>query len=208
MLRKLLPDYPEDAVRRSLQYHYLKPIPTYPVTLCEIELLNRINGHHSRWTYSRQPFTQIDELVRVSDFLPFYEHLRQGSKPTSTSSSMATHTLRQLLPSSQQSVQRSSDFINGVPSILRGQSTAPPRTTVPMSSYSVATEFPRESTSITTRPIVPTTNLPRPTRPQRPIGNPYATLLPQPAPIPPKNPPNPISTGKTTTISPSSVIFA
>ena len=185
MLRKILPDYPEDAVRRSLHYHYLKPIPVYPVTLCEIELLNRINGHHSRWTYSRQPFSQIDELVRVSDFLPFYEHLRNGHKPTSTASNVGMHTLRQLLPQTQQTVQRPADFMNGVPSILRAQSTATPRTTVPISSFSLATELPRENISTTSRPIAPVPNLSRPVRPQKPIGNPYATLLPQSLSIPP-----------------------
>lgn len=200
MLRKLLPDYPEDAVRRSLHYHYLKPIPAYPVTLCEIDLLNRINGHHSRWTYSRQPFSQTDELVRVSDFLPFYEHLRGGHKPTSTASNAGMHTLRQLLPQTQQSVQRSADFMNGVPSILRAQPTATPRTAAPISSYSLATELARESISTTSRPIAPVPNLSRPARPHKPIGNPYATLLPQSISIP-------RSTGKATMILLSLVTF-
>lgn len=205
MLRKLLPDYPEDAVRRSLQYHYLKPIPVYPVTLCEIELLNRINGHHSRWTYSRQPFSQIDELVRVSDFLPFYEHLRNGHKPTSTASNVGMHTLRQ--PQPQPPVQRSADFVNGAPSILRAQPTAAPRTAVPISLFSLATEIPREIMTTTSRPIAPVPNLSRPTRPQKPIGNPYATLLPQAIPIPSSNHSTSISTGSATMILSSLMIL-
>ena len=197
MLRKLLSDYPEDAIRRSLQYHYLKPIPIYSVTLCEIELLNRINGHHSRWTYSRQPFTQSDELVRVSDYLPFYEHLRHGHKSASTPSNNTVHHLRNLLPQNPQPVQRSSDFMNGVPSILRGQSLAPPRTTVPMSSYP----------SSALRPVAPVVNVSRPSRPQKSIGNPYATLLPQSISLPSNNPPNFISIGKAIRISSSLSTF-
>jgi hypothetical protein len=197
MLRKLLPDYPEDVIRRSLQYQYRKPIHTYPVTTYEIELLNRINSHHSRWTYSRQPFTKIDELVSVSDFLSFYEHIRRGCKPTSTQSNTAVHTLRQLLPQSQQPVQRLSDFVSTMPSILRGQPTVSQVSTVSMSSYPTATGFPRETVSLTSRPVTSAPNIPRPSRPQKSIPNPYMTLLPpqpQSMTAPSNNIPNFIST--------------
>ena len=68
MLRKLLPDYPEDVIRRAFHYQYKKSIDLYTVTAYEVELLNRINAQHSRWAYSKQPFTALDEIVRVSDF--------------------------------------------------------------------------------------------------------------------------------------------
>jgi len=177
MLRKLLPDYPEDVIRRSFQYPYRKFIDVFSVTTNEIELLNRINGHHSRWTYSRQPFTKIDELVRVSDFLPFYEHLRNGFKSTSNPSNATVHTLRQLLPQTQQAVQRSSDFMTNMPTILRGQSAIPQGTSVPMSSYLSSTEFSRENMSSTSRPIAPTSNVTRPPRQPKSVENPYAVLL-------------------------------
>jgi len=190
MLRKLLPDYPEDFIRRSFQYQYRKMIDIYSVTPSEIELLNRINGHHSRWTYSRQPFTKADEIVRVSDFLPYYEHLRHGLKPASTPSNVTVHTLRQLLPQSQQTVQRSSDFMNSMPTILRTQSTVPQSTSVPTSSYPPSTDFGRENISSTSRPIAPAAisstsrliasaaNVPRPQRQPKAVANPYTLLLP------------------------------
>ena len=111
MLRKILPDYPEDVIRRSLQYQYRKSIDLYSVTAWEVELLNRINAQHSRWAYSRQPFTALDEIVRVSDFLPFFEHIRHGVKPMPVLSNITVHTLRQLLPQAQAQppVQRSVD---------------------------------------------------------------------------------------------------
>jgi hypothetical protein len=199
MLRKLLSDYPEDVIHRSLQYQYRKPINIYPVTAYEIELLNKINGHHSRWTYSRQLFTKIDELVRVSDFISFYEHLRHGYNSASTQSNATVHTLRQLLPQSQQPVQRSPDFISTMPSILRGQTNISQVATVPMSSYSTATDFPRESFSLPSRPVASAPNIPRPSRPQKSVSNPYMTLLPpQPVsiPAPSNNTLNFISTGK------------
>jgi hypothetical protein len=191
MLRKLLPDYPEDVIRRSLQYQYRKPINTYSVTISEIELLNRINGHHSRWTYSRQPFTKIDELVRVSEFLPFYEYLRHGYKSlVSTPPNNSGHTLRQLLPQTQ-TQPRSSEFMNGMPSILRGQGTI---------VYPPTTDFSRENMLSTLRPIVSAPILSRPLRPQKTVPNPYVTLLP-PQSIPSNNTPTFINTGKDLMIS-------
>jgi hypothetical protein len=177
MLRKLLPDYPEDVIRRSFQYQYRNFIDIYSVTTNEIELLNRINAHHSRWAYSRQPFTKIDEIVRVSDFLPFYEHLRNGFKSASTLSNATVHTLRQLLPQTQQTVQRSADFMTNMPTILRGQSAIPQGTSVPMSSYPSSTDFSRENMSSNSRPIAPATNVPRPPRQPKGVENPYSVLL-------------------------------
>jgi hypothetical protein len=178
MLRKLLPDYPDDVIRRSFQYQYKRAIDSYTVTACEVELLNRINSHHSRWTYSRQPFTALDEIVRVSDFLPFYEHLRHGIKAASSLSNVTVHTLRQLLPQAQQIVQRSSDVISTMPSILRGQPPIPQAAFVQAQSYPSSTDFSRENMSSNLRPTAPALNVPRPPRPTKSIGNPYAVVLP------------------------------
>lgn len=181
MLRKLLPDYPEDVIRRSYQYQYRKPIDVYSVTTCEVELLNRINSHHARWAYSRQPFTKIDELVAVPDFIPYYEHLRQGRDLTANQPNAKAHTIRQLLPQAQaqaqQTVQRVSDFMSHMPTILRGQTSAPPATSVSMSSYPSSADFTRESILSTSRSIVTTSTAPRPARPSKPVGNPYAILF-------------------------------
>jgi hypothetical protein len=174
MLRKLLPDYPEDVIRRSFHYQYRRPIDVYSVTTYEVELLNRINSHHSRWAYSRQLFTKLDEIVRVSDFLPYYEHLRQGFKSASDLSA-----LRQLLPQPQQTAQRSSDFMSSMPTILRGQSTIPQGTSVQTSSHPPSTDFPRADISSTSRPIPPAPNVLGPPRLQKSVGNPYTVGLPQ-----------------------------
>ncbi|CAF3530874.1 unnamed protein product [Rotaria sp. Silwood1] len=178
MLRKILPDYPEDIIRRSYQYQYRKAIDLLAVTASEVELLNRINSQHSRWTYSRQPFNALDELVRVSDFLPFYDHLRYNHKSASVISSTAAHALRQLLPQTQQTIQRSSDYMPTMPIIIRGQSTIPQETPIQIQSFRPSTDVSRESISTTSRPIAPTLNVPRPSRPSKSIGNPYAVVLP------------------------------
>lgn len=111
MLHKLLPEYSEDFISRSSYYHYPKPIEMFDATRNEIELLNRINVQHAHWTYSRQPLTSGNVLVRVSDYLPFYEHLRlllksPPSKPRSTS----IGSTRQIQPQPS-SVQQSPDFV-------------------------------------------------------------------------------------------------
>jgi len=206
MLRKLLPDYPEDVIRRSFQYQYRKSIDVYSVTTHEAELLTRINSHHSRWTYSRQPFTQLDEIVRVSDFLPFYEHLRYGFKSGSSVTSTTVHTLRQLLPQPQQIGQRSSDFMTNKPTILRGQSTVSQGTSVPMPSYSLSTDLARENISSTSRPAAPAPapNVSRPPQQPKPVENPYAVLLPQ---RPSQNPP-PQQPQSTPTLSNNTINFA
>ncbi|CAF3571756.1 unnamed protein product [Rotaria socialis] len=198
MLRKLLPDYPEDFIRRAYQYQYRKPIDLYSVTASEAELLNRINTHHARWTYARQLFNALDELVRVSDFLPLYEHLRHSYKVGTIISNSTAHTLRQLLPppplqqqQQQQphsTVQRSSDYMTNMPIILRGQSTIPQDLPIQIQPYRPSTDFSRENTS---RPIAPVPNVPRPPRPSKSIGNPYAILPIRPSqqyPTPPQQP--------------------
>ncbi|UJR31309.1 hypothetical protein I4U23_018807 [Adineta vaga] len=114
MLHKLLPDYPEDVIRRSSYYQYRKPIDLYVATPNELKLLNRINAHHAHWAYTRQPFTAADELVRVSDFLPFYEHLRLVHKSTHIPRAPSVGSLRPILPQTQQSTERS---LNSVPNM-------------------------------------------------------------------------------------------
>jgi len=98
MLRGLLIDYPEDILRRSVQFQYHKTIDLYHVTSNEIELLNRINFQHARCFYSRQPFTALDEIVRVTDFFPFYEHLRLHFKSGTSALQAIDTVVRQLLP--------------------------------------------------------------------------------------------------------------
>ena len=66
-------------ILRSEHYGYSPPIDLFSATPNEVELLNRINAHHAHWAYSRQSFTTLDRLVRVADFLPFFEHLRSKS---------------------------------------------------------------------------------------------------------------------------------
>ncbi|CAF0984545.1 unnamed protein product [Adineta steineri] len=174
MLRKILPEYPEDIIRRAYQYQYRKTIDLYSVTACEVELLNRINSQHSRWAFSRQPFTALDEIVRVSDFIPFYEYLRHGTKSTSAVSNVTVHTLRQLLPQPQQTVQRASENVINMPAIIQRQITIPQPIPAQIQSYTPPTNFTRETISSTSRPIAPTHNV----RQSKSIGNPYAVLLP------------------------------
>ncbi|CAF4325605.1 unnamed protein product, partial [Adineta steineri] len=156
------------------QYQYRKTIDLYSVTACEVELLNRINSQHSRWAFSRQPFTALDEIVRVSDFIPFYEYLRHGTKSTSAVSNVTVHTLRQLLPQPQQTVQRASENVINMPAIIQRQITIPQPIPAQIQSYTPPTNFTRETISSTSRPIAPTNNV----RQSKSIGNPYAVLLP------------------------------
>ncbi|CAF1577379.1 unnamed protein product [Adineta ricciae] len=177
MLRKILPEFPEDVLRRSYQYHYRKPIDIYSVTACEVDLLNRINSHHSRWTYSRQPFTALDEIVRVTDFLPFYEHLR-GLK-SSSGINQPVQALRQILPQSraQPNLQRSSESTIGRSAVTQRQSTAPQASHTQIQPYALSTN---------SRPTVSASNGRQP----KSFGNPYAVVLPSRA----LQPPMPLST--------------
>ncbi|UJR15425.1 hypothetical protein I4U23_002370 [Adineta vaga] len=176
MLRKILPDYPEDIIRRSYQYQYRKTIDLYSVTACEVGLLNRINSHHSRWAFSRHPFTALDEIVRVSDFYPYYEHLRSLKSPPVISNA-TIHTLRQLLPqpTPQQNVQRASNPMINRPSIIQRQTTIPQASPIQIQQYPPpSTNFSRETTSTNSRPTSSATNGRQP----KSIGNPYAVVLP------------------------------
>lgn len=83
MVLKLLPDFPEDVIYRAAYYRFWEKIELCKATQSEVDLLNRINAHHSSWAYSRQPFTASTELVSVSDFLRFFEHLRLHYKAQS-----------------------------------------------------------------------------------------------------------------------------
>jgi hypothetical protein len=132
MLRKILPDYPEDVIRRSLQYQYRKTIDLYSVTAC-------------------------------------FEHLRHGSKSRPVLSNVTVHTLRQLLPQTQQIVQRSSDNMVNMPSIIQRQSTTPQGASIQIQSYPSSTNI-----SSTPRAMPPTTSVRQP----KSVGNPYAVLLP------------------------------
>lgn len=186
MLRKLLPDFPEDFIRRTHQYQYRKPIDVYSVTAYEIELLNRINTQHARWSYARQPFNALDELVRVSDFLPLYEHLRHSYSVGTVISNSTTQALRQLLPQPQPqpqpTVQRSSDYLTTMPVIARIQSTMPQDMPVQMQPYRPPSDFSHEGTSSMSRPVPPPVpTIPRPPRPSKSIGNPYAILPVRPS---------------------------
>jgi hypothetical protein len=168
MLNKLLHEYPEDVIRRSSYYQYRKPIDLYLATSNELELLNRINVHHSNWTYSGQPFTITDELVRVSDFLPFYEHLRLFCKPSPIPRTPSTGSLRQILPQPQKSMQRSPDFVVNMANTVRGNSNTPVATTSIQTQPYTASETPREKIPSVPRPIAPA---PFALRPQRPPKN-------------------------------------
>lgn len=83
MALKLLADYPDDILYRASHYRYWKKIDLFKATSNEINLLNRINSHHCHWSYSRQPFHSVTELVCVADFLPFLEHLLLHDKSQS-----------------------------------------------------------------------------------------------------------------------------
>jgi len=168
MLNKLLHEYPEDVIRRSSYYQYRKPIDLYLATSNELELLNRINVHHSNWAYSGQPFTITDELVRVSDFLPFYEHLRLLCKPSPIPRTPSTGSLRPILPQPQKSMQRSPDFVVNMTNTVRRNSNAPVATTSIQTQPYTPSESSRENIPSVPRPIAP---VPFALRPQRPPKN-------------------------------------
>jgi len=176
MLRQLLPDYSEDVLRQTAQYQYRKSIPICNLTKSEIELINRINSHHCRWSYSRQPFTANDELVRVTDFLPFYEHLRHGG--VRTISMHANVPVRQIMQQQQQqqqqqqihnkSTQRPNEYLdNHMPSILSAH-----RPSAPLNLFPSTVNLSRETILSTVRPSVSTAVNPSRSQTQLPT-NPY-----------------------------------
>lgn len=156
MLLKILADYPEDVIHRASDYQYRKPISVYIATPNEITLLNRINSQHCNWTFSSQPFTITDELVRVNDFLPFYQHLRTSCKSASISKSVSTSSFRSIAPQAQQAQQAaksSSAFSPNIPNAhftqLNGSTTA---TSTPKNTFSLPEPSIRENSSLFTRP--------------------------------------------------------
>jgi len=199
MLHQILHEYPEDVIRRSSYYQYRKQIDLYPATPNEIKLLNRINAHHCHWAYSRQPFTAMDELVRVTDFLPFYQHLRAVLKPTPIPRATSTGSLRPILPQTQQPTERSPDFVINKLNAVRGQSTVTPAAATSIQVQPCATsELPRENTLSTPRLIAPSPSAPRPSRPPKYVMQPLQlkhplTQLQQQLPPPPSRQPIAIS---------------
>jgi hypothetical protein len=173
MLHKLLPDYPEDVIRRSSYYQYRKPVDSYIPTLNELDLLNRINAHHARWAYSRQSFTATDELVRVSDFLPFYEYLRLVFKTPPIPRSTSSASLRPILPQPQQSP----DFVVNTSNTARRNSTVSVATTSIQIQPYATSELPRENIPTVPRPIAlaPAPSALYPSRSPKSSAQPLAT---------------------------------
>ena len=178
MLRSLLRDYPDDVMRRPTYYQYGTKIDVYNVTYYEVELLNRINNHHARRSYSQQPLTAIDEIVRVSDFLPFYEYLRQHVKSGSVALPAPTNILRPKAPQQAQAAQRLLDLIPGMASILRTRPSMPSTAPVSSTVHPGLTNYVREHLARMTRP-------PLPALPPRPAIEPVVPQ--QPIPIPSAN---------------------
>jgi hypothetical protein len=168
MLHKLLPEYPEDFIRRSSSYQYRKPIDLYVATSSELDLLNKINTHHCHWEYSRERFATTDQIVRVSDFLPFYEHLRLYVKAPPTPRTTSTSSLRPILPQPQQSMQRSPDFVVHMSNAVRASIEAQLLTTP---------QLPRTNSLSVPRPIAPAPLVPalRPANPPKYDAQPLAT---------------------------------
>ena len=173
MLRLLLCEYPDDVMRRPTYYQYGAKIDVYNVTYYEVELLNRINDQHARRSYSSQPLTAIDEIVRVSDFLPFYEYLRQAHKAGSTTAHAPATTVRPRLPHSAQGAQRLLDVMSGMSSILRARPPMPPTAPVPSTVHPNLTNYVREQLVRMTRP-------PPPLLPSRPAAEPAVPQQPVP----------------------------
>ena len=153
MLHKLLPEYPEDAVHRSSYYQYRKPIDLYVPTPNEVKLLNIINAHHSHWVYSRQPLTSSDELVRVSDFLPFYEHLRSAHTSTHIPRTSSVGSSRQILHSVQQPIERPLGLVEHTPNGVRRPSSLSHVPTPIQRSFSSASDLSRDRALSLSRPV-------------------------------------------------------
>ena len=128
MLRSLLRDYPENVIHRSAYCQYGKKLPLYNVTFYEVELLNRINSQHARHLCSQHPLTAIDHIVRVSDFLPFYEYLCQHPNAASATLYAPANTP----PQPRETAHRLPLLTTtDSTSILRTQLAMPPRMSVP-----------------------------------------------------------------------------
>lgn len=153
MLHKQLPDYPKDVIRYSASFQYRKPIDLFVATPNEIELLNKINAHHCHWTYSREPFINGDELVRVLDFLPFYEHLRLYWKSLPGPQITPTSLSRSNISQAQSSMQRSPDFIVNLSNTNRRNSYASTATTSVQIPPCIPSESSRQNISIVSQSI-------------------------------------------------------
>ena len=182
MLHKLLTGYPEDFIRRSSFYQYRKPIDLYVATSNELALLNRINIHHCHGAYSRGPFTIADELVRVLDFLPFYEHLQLYGKSsptartTTSASSLKSAQLQPPKPTQpQKSTQRSPDFIvhvaNGIP---ENATMAVATTSIQTKSHS-SSQLSRTNSLSISRFTTPSSSTAHSVRPPKSNAQPLAT---------------------------------
>ena len=200
MLRKILPDYPQDLFYRTNQYQYRKTIELYNITTCEIELLNRINSHHARWAYTQQPFTAMDEIVRVSDFLPFYDHLHRIFKKNSVYQQQSryptTLTTNHATDNSQHSFIRSNDPRRTLTPVQVACSVRPsaPRPSRP----SMATMLPSgQLNGSSTHPSIAAPAVSAPVKPQqsrpvKPMNNPLSVIsrtancnrLPSPVSLP------------------------
>ncbi|CAF0853849.1 unnamed protein product [Adineta ricciae] len=155
MLEKILRDYPNDAIHHPTDFQYRKPIDLYVPTTNEIILLNRINANHSHWTYTRQTFTSADELVRVSDFLSFYEHLlvhKQMHIPRAPS----VGSLRQILPQPRQSAELPVDQSVNMSNGIRKSANLLREATSRERSPSTAMALPRERTLSLAPKLIPT----------------------------------------------------
>ncbi|CAF3856618.1 unnamed protein product [Adineta steineri] len=155
MLHKLLPEYPEDFIHRSSSYQYRKPIDLYAPTSNELKLLNRINAHHSHWAYTRQPFNAADELVRASDFLLLYEHLRGACKPGQIPRAGSLGSLRQILPQPQHPIEQSSNFLTNGSNAARKHPHVPVTSTpIQIPSCSTSELFRQNDTSSIPRSVI------------------------------------------------------
>lgn len=156
MLHTLLPEYPEDFAHRALYYQYRKPIDLFTPTINEIQLLNRINAQHAHWAYSRQPFTVSDELVCVSDFIPYYEHLRMSIKANSMNRNTAATLVQSSLPQTVQPAQLASDFPLHMSNKSLGYSMTPVKTKpVPLHQPYPLSELTRDGVPTMPRPTAP-----------------------------------------------------
>ena len=171
MLHKLLPGYPEDFIRHSSYYQYRKPIDLYIATSNELLLLNNINVHHCHGNFSRNPMTVIDQLVRVSDFLPFYEHLLSHNKSSSIPRATSIGSLKSALPSSQAPLPKSLDFAAPTPiakgttrcSNMPSPTLSIPTKSFPVPSLSRANSLPGQQSIISAAPAIrPPKSIPKP----------------------------------------------
>ena len=163
MLGKSLPDNPENIIRRAQFYNYGKKIELCRATPNEVELLNRINAHHSHWTYSQQPFTATTDLVNVSDFLPLLEYVRSFSKSQSVPRTAKTNLSRPTPSQAGQTPLKSAEAMSNMVSTPRRQSAA---------SFTVASlaTRPFKSPESTTNESLPISRLPTSAhRPSRPL---------------------------------------